>query len=352
MTRHGFCFAVFATLLAGCGAHLQPQMQPERFISSEAVTTASSTVTTVPFFQSSFSFDGSHIFRMVGKSPTLKTTTTIPTEIVPVKLIFSDGTTFDPSTVVAGLRASPIFTTAAFNAAGTTQYGDAQMRSEFWSIVKGSNYHVLLGVPHVFATVTERVPSTDGATITVSGSKQGRVQFSWLIATIEPQLIKSLGIQPTTLAFFVTSNTRVLETAGSSATFGGYHDSFHLPVSTGTGIFGTIWGAMFSSTPRDVTHVGHETVEWLNDPFYPVKSTTSPFTTNPVYHWINPETNTCNTQGQLEVADPVTTKHNFTINGYTFEDAVLLSWFSHSASSAIDGDFDLRASLKGPATPC
>jgi hypothetical protein len=303
-----------------------------------------SSVSTVPFFQSSFSFNGkTYTYRMVGKNPSLKSAVVIPTEIVPVKLIFSDGTTFDPTQVVASLRLSPLFVNAPF-AAGTTQYGDDQMRSEFWNIVANSNYHVRLGSPTVLPLVTERVSSSNGFVITVNGVKQGRVTFSWFINTIEPQLIAHFGIMPTTLAFFQTLNTRVLEPGSTTRTFGGYHDSFHLTTSSGAGIFGTIWGAMFSANTRDVTHVGHEVLEWLNDPFYP----SSP---NIVPAWRLPFTGACNGD-LLEVGDPVTLQL-FTINGYTFEDAVFLSWFSRAIpSNAIHAQYDVRNLLKTPAASC
>jgi hypothetical protein len=344
MPRYGFLAFFTAILVAGCGSGLQPSIQSQRAAESTESAAVASAATTVPFFQSSFAFNGkTYTYRMVGKNPALKSTVVIPAEIVPVKLIFSDGTMFDPTAVVGGLRTSPVFTNAPF-ISGTTQYGDAQMRGEFWKTVANSNYHVLLGAPTVLPMVTERVPSTSGFVMNVNGIKQGRVTFSWFINTIEPQLIQHFGIRPTTLAFFSTLNTRVLESGSTTRTFGGYHDSFHLTTSSGAGIFGTIWGAMFSSNTHDVTHVGHEVAEWLNDPFYP----SSP---NMVPAWKHPQTHLCN-GSLLEVGDPVATEL-FTINGYTFEDAVFLSWFSRAVpSSGIRGQYDLRNLLKSPAVSC
>lgn len=307
--------------------------------------TPAANATYVPTFQSSFSFNGTtYPYRMVGANPASGATTTIPTVIVPVKLVFPDGSVFDPTMLVPALEASPIFTTASF-AAGTTQFGDAQMRSQFFQFAANSNYHVLLGAPHVFPTVTENVPPGNGTVVTQSdGSKLGEVTFNWFMNTVQVQLIQQFGIKPSTVAFFSTANTRVLEPGSTTSTFGGYHDTFHMTSSAGPSTFATIWGAMFTSSPHDVTHVGHEVVEWLSDPFYPSNP-------NIVPAWRTPSTNVCNSN-QLEVSDPVTLDL-FTVNGYTFEDAVFLSWFAHqSPSTAIQGHYDLLNLLSGPAVSC
>jgi hypothetical protein len=327
-----------------------PTAKPTPASTPTAKPTASPTPTIgtasyVPVFQSSFTFSGTtYPFKMVGANPALGTTTTIPTGIVPVKLMFADGTVFDPTPLVPALEASPIFMNAPF-AAGNTQYGDAQMRSEFYQFAANSPYHVLLGAPRVFPTVTENVPSVDGSVVAQSnGSKLGEISFDWFMNTVQVHLIQQLGIKPTSLTFFSTANTRVLEPGSTTATFGGYHDTFHMTTSAGPSTFATIWGAMFTSNPHDVTHVGHEVVEWLNDPFYPSNP-------NIVPAWRTPGTNSCNSS-LLEVADPVTLDL-FTINGYMFEDAVFLSWFAHQTpSTAIQGHYDLLNLLSGPAVSC
>lgn len=344
MNRHHFApvLAVMYLLAVGCGTGLNAQPPTERSVLSSAESTQASTVLS---WQSSFTYAGKQYpYRMIGTSPfSNRTTTTIPTEIIPVKLIFSDGTTFDPAPVVSSLQTSPIFTNALF-AAGTTQYGDAVMRSEFWKFV-GPAYHVILARPTVLPTVTEHVSSANGHVVTgAGGTKSGIAASAWFLNTVEPDLIRKFGIKPITLAFFSTINTRLSEPGSTTTTYGGYHDSLHLTTSSGDGIFPTIWGAMFSANPRDVTHVGHELAEWLNDPFYP----SSP---NIVPSWRHPDNHSCN-GSFLEVGDPVATRL-FTVNGYTFEDAAFLSWFSRDLHSiGIEGRYDLLGQLKQPATSC
>ena len=90
-----------------------------------------------------------------------KTTTTIPTQLIPLVITINDGTTthtYDPTipdscasgqTDVNIITNSPIFTnttTWTMNGVnvGTTQYIDAFQRAEFWSLVQGTPYHLIL----------------------------------------------------------------------------------------------------------------------------------------------------------------------------------------------------------------
>ncbi|SPE34868.1 exported hypothetical protein [Candidatus Sulfopaludibacter sp. SbA3] len=99
---------------------------------------------------------------MVGRSPLSrgKTTTTIPTQIIPLVITITDGSgtvVYDPTlpdacnanrTTVSVIANSPIFTnnTWIMNGVnvGDTQYLDAFQRAEFWSLVGGSPYHLIL----------------------------------------------------------------------------------------------------------------------------------------------------------------------------------------------------------------
>jgi hypothetical protein len=100
---------------------------------------------------------------IIGRSPVNrgKTTTTIPTQIIPLVITINDGTTihtYDPTapdTCVTGnptdvsiITGSPIFTNNAWTMnginIGTTQYIDAFQRAQFWSQVQGTAYHLIL----------------------------------------------------------------------------------------------------------------------------------------------------------------------------------------------------------------
>lgn len=106
---------------------------------------------------------GTYSGTIIGRSPYLrgKTTTTIPTQIIPLIITINDGSsivTYDPTTpdtcglggatAVAVVEGSPIFTNNSWNmngaAVGNTQYIDAFQRAQFWSLVAGTPYHLIL----------------------------------------------------------------------------------------------------------------------------------------------------------------------------------------------------------------
>ena len=96
---------------------------------------------------------------------------------MPLKLIYSDGTVFDPTatmindtvSAVTAVELSPIFSTAGFAAGsvnlGVTQLGDAFQRANFWNDLSSScQYHVLLGIPTILPAQTFNVPKSAGKT--------------------------------------------------------------------------------------------------------------------------------------------------------------------------------------------
>ncbi len=297
------------------------------------------TTVTIPFWQSSFTYAGkTYSYKMVGSNPmTSPASTIVSDQIVPVELVFSDGTTLDPTTAAAGMPASPLFANGSY-AAGVTQYGDALMRSEFWKYAANENYHVLLAPPVVEPTVQVTVPAADGYTTTgANGQKTGYVTFAWFMQTIEPQIIQQLAINPNSLTLFATNSTKVLEQSGHCC-YAGYHYALQMSTIFGASIATTAWASV---TTTSVETMSHEVAEWLNDPFY----------TNHVPSWINPISKACNGT-LLEVGDPVT-NYSLTVNGYSMQDEVFYSWFSRDVPSiGINGQYDLTGNLSGPAISC
>jgi len=263
--------------------------------------------------------------------------TTVPVEIIPVQLVFSDGSTLDAGPSIGSLSASPLFAFGSY-VAGTTQYGDALMRSEFWEYASSENYHVLLETPLVEPVIREIVPAADGYTQTLpSGSKQGFVTFAWFLNTIEPQIIQQLAIDPRTLAMFATYNTKVVEQSGRCC-YAGYHDAFRISTPLGPSISTTAWASITSAS---VETMSHEVAEWLNDPFY----------TNYVPKWVEPGTGACGGV-DLEVGDPVTA-YTLSVNHYAMQDEAFYSWFSRDVPSlGINGQYDLLGKLNSPAQVC
>ncbi|MBC5825957.1 MAG: hypothetical protein GIX02_14270 [Candidatus Eremiobacteraeota bacterium] len=277
-------------------------------------------------------------FTMVGTNPmTTGRSTTVANEIVPLKLVFADGTKLDAGPEVSGLPASPLYVNASY-AEGNTQYGDALMRSEFWSYAGNENYHVLLAPPVMEATIEVTVPAADGYTTTGSnGSKIGIVSFAWFIHTIEPEIITQLRIQPTSLTIFATKSTRLLEQGGYCC-FKGYHAALNMSSPSGPATFTTAWASV---TSQAIETMSHEIAEWMNDPFY----------TNNVPRWRDPVSGGC-AGHQLEVGDPVT-GYEFTVGGFKVQDEAFYSWFSRDAPSiGINGTYDLLGKLTSPGKVC
>ena len=96
-------------------------------------------------WSSSFASEGkTWKYSMVGTNPTKgSATTTIPITIVPLLLTFSNGKSFDGTPQVSSTTSSPLFQNAPF-ISGTTQYGDAIQRAEFWKSVstKSPNFPI------------------------------------------------------------------------------------------------------------------------------------------------------------------------------------------------------------------
>ena len=293
---------------------------------------------TVPTFSTSFTYSGKkYAVKMVGTDPTTSSvTTTVNDQVVPVKLVFSNGVSLDGAAQTSTLTGSPIWINGSYPE-GTTQYGDALMRSEFWTYTQSTTYHLLLGTPTVEPTQRIVVPSADGFTTGTGSSLQGFVAYAWFIQTIEPQLLQSLSIDPHTLTIFLTQKTQVLEQNGHCC-FNGYHNSFPITISSGPATFTTAWSSVSS---KNVTHMAHEIAEWMNDPFY----------TNAVPKWVDPVSGACG-GGKLEVGDP-TASFLYTVNGYHVEDMTFYSWFTRTSPSiGINGQYDMRNMLTGPAAVC
>jgi hypothetical protein len=149
----------------------------------------------IPHWSSSFRTDGvEYPYTVLGSDPSLNQTTVIPTVIVPYRLILPDGGVFDASTdlidgvtPLAGIVNSPMFKNVTWTAGatqlGTTQFGDAVMRANFWSSIPGdrSGYHVLLSDPQILAPLVINVPPGYSQTrIDSAGARVGIVDSTWL----------------------------------------------------------------------------------------------------------------------------------------------------------------------------
>lgn len=321
---------------------------------------------TVPFFTSSFAYGGTaYPYTMVGTDPhAAPQTTTVPATIVPLRLVFPDGQVADVGSAVGAVTASPLFQPARFSS-GTTQYGDAMRRAMFWTSVKGTGYHVLLGQPTVLPVQTLKVPAGQGAIVpagaplgSVGGTQihaaatTGVVSPSWFEPALD-NLLASLHADPSGLTMILSRN--VIESDG----VGGFHSAHNVTDSTSGTPSGQqrvrtwLWAsyadpyfyAELPSIAQNIDILSHEVSEWLHDPFIG----------NAVPPWESPMPLAQAFYGcssLLETGDAAADA-GFVVGPYQLQDEAFLSWFARqSPSEAIGGRYDYLGLLGGVSPSC
>jgi len=298
---------------------------------------------------------------MVGTDPSLSNsgTTNVPVVLIPVALNFSAvGLVITPTgpacgdsdSIVDRVVNSPLFTNNDWVdltgniPVGTTQFGDAFQRMNFWQYVSSvsPNYHVMLSPVTVANAITVDVPPGIGATLTPSptcpSQMLGAVPSSLLDSVVQPT-VATLNITPGTLPIFLTYDISFVPQG-----FLGYHSM----QGNQTYIVASYIDIGFSDptvAASDVAVLSHEIGEWMNDPLLG----------NFVPPWGNLGIQT-GCSNVLEVGDPLsrniysTPTASFT---YHVQELAFASWFMGPyPSTAIDGLYSSLGSFTGPAPPC
>jgi hypothetical protein len=306
-------------------------------------------------------------FNIVGTNPANgAATTTIPTVIVPIKVVYqlrNGPMALDGTNVVPAVQNSPMFLTAEYTVGGTdlgvTQFGDALQRGEFHNLPGFSpDYHVLLGTPSIAPTVTVTVTSTSQGNLfrLRSGGLLGVVAESFF----DTQLIAQLPQYAAhTLPIFLTDNVfeSATGTLDNTCCVLGFHNSQQPPASTAkTWIYAahTEPGTFRNNVILDVQPLSHEVAEWLNDPF--VGALAAGFV-NLIPPAVLPGTGgACiinfETGDPLEAPPAVFTKIT---NGTTYhlQDEVFLPWYLHTSPSfSVNGQYTLQNTFTSPASLC
>jgi hypothetical protein len=310
--------------------------------------------TTLPNWNGVFTDNGGvYSYTMLGTNPAFGSqTTTISTVLIPLKVVFSDGTVLDATAPAFGetesplqlTKQSPLFQPVSFKPGGThvgtTQYIDAFQRANFWNIVSTSapNYHLKFHVTATEPVQTLTVPSYFGFTEVGPKDRLGYIDYSWWDGQLGVLLYR-LKIKANTLPIFINYN--IFQTS-SDFTYAGYHTAFGNPaqvyISAGfyeEGLF-TYGG--------DIVFLSHEMGETADDPFV----------NNIVPPWNNPQSpGTCS--DLLEVGDPVSDLGIgvFVLNGYAYhpEDLTFLPWFSGEIPSvSVNGWYTFGNNYSTPAT--
>ncbi len=322
----------------------------------------------LPHFVLNLSFFGTILpTAFVGGEPSTGAgTTTIPTTIIPIRVVFQDGSgSLDPTSNLPVVLQSPVFTPVSFDGIapglGFTQYGDAGQRAQFWFNTQpggiAPNYHLLLGSPNVRSTVTINIPAGSGTlTTTASGKKLGVVdEFFWSLSILFALL--GSGVTPDQLPILLTSDVALSN--GNSCCVLGFHASGFGPAATNQT---WLWASWLSpgifSTFQDSVGLSHEVSEWINDPFVGAI-----FGQTPGINWVGPyvlpgQNGAC--QFNFETGDVVEALPNGTFsiraaNGFTYhlQDIAFIWYFLHTIPSpAIGGRYTLNGIFPQPATFC
>jgi hypothetical protein len=254
--------------------------------------------------------------------------------------------------------ASPIFNDYPFMSGdtplGPTQWGDAYMRGNFWSVHGGQNsgYHVRLQVVGVTPLQVIQVPADSGFTLTFGSETLGFVDFTYLDGLIEEQTV-ALGIPPSMLTIHLAGELVAFSPTGPSAA--GFHTARDLSSITGvSGVNTYIETGTFpeqSSALRRGTGGGsvlaHEIVEWLMDPM----------ADNLAPVWQEPSAPHLCDNWAMEVADPLEwlpwTPITFNNRSYVFPDVAFLPWFGRMASNySVNGWYSMRNTLTSYSQKC
>jgi len=334
--------------MAGIAAGQKPQFEPgsERPMFTRLPATLHSprnaieaASTPLQTWNGSFTYIGTtYNYNMVGVPPVPNSSATVTTYLIPVKIVLSNGATYDPSTklsngntVTQNTVASPIFASSVdFKSGGAdmgkTQYIDAFQRANFWDTT-GNPSHLLLGGPTLKAEQTLNVPKRYGTQGVVFGFQAGLVDINYFDSQVHT-LLTNLGITPNTFAIFLTYD--VYLTQHHSCCIGGYHSSTgstSAPQSYAHATYVDHAGA----SSQDVSALSHEVGEWADDPL--------------VVN-INGNNTPC---GALENGDPLENNPNFggfpyTVNGFTYnlQDLVTLPYFGAPPSTSVNGEFTFQ----------
>ncbi|MGB7556704.1 MAG: hypothetical protein WBM04_20225 [Candidatus Korobacteraceae bacterium] len=290
----GLCQLVALTLLVCCcfsvlaSAQGSDERVTPRFVVLPAKPAApgmEAPSATLATWNGSFTYNG-HVYNynMVGADPSTNTSVTVPTFIIPIKIVINSGGTqytFDPmsipdtdvasvaglgvrNTAVAATITSPIFDTTTDYVQGgvdlgATQYLDAFQRGNFWSIVQNNpNTHVLVGGPTILPEQTLVVPAGDGGIGHPFGTLAGEVDINYFDAQINTIMTQFSQIQPNTFPIFETANVYLTQ---GGCCIGGYHSA------TGAQSYSHFTYINHSGNfSMDVSALSHEVGEWVDDP--------------------------------------------------------------------------------------
>jgi hypothetical protein len=385
-------------ILPGGYASFPPQPMPNALLSNPLISLPA---TEIPMWTYSVTAGGdlggaTYSGTIMGRNPHLpgKTTTTIPLQIVPVKVIIDNGGgdthTYDPTandgcepaghSAVDLVQNSPIFTNTTWIMdgvnVGTTQYHDAFTRASFWSLVAGTSYHLIENVT-VLPTQTLNFGSVGGTSgigenfvggglcgvLGIVNVNQLETAVNTLLASLAPTV--NIGTLPMILVNSVVSSESGDSLSGCCVL--GFHSGFYYGSATNpptnlqvTSIFDFDYSNAFGN--NDVTVIAHELGEAIFDP-----TGSNP---TPLWGLIGQDKfsgATCSNgggQNNLEVGDPLspgfTPTNEWVVAGtgpsigitYHLQELAFFSWFYGGTDLGISGHYSNNGTFTGNAILC
>jgi hypothetical protein len=311
---------------------------------------------------------------ILGSDPSIpgNASTKIPVQIIPLIISVTskdDGTivTYDPTvpdtcagghTQVELVQNSPIFQKSQWTIngvnVGNTQYIDAFQRAEFWSLLKGKNYHLTLDDTLLPAqTLSFSGHNLSFTTPSCANAQLGLVDINDLDAALVNLITGPLAgtINPGTFPIFLMKN--VVEYVAepwfdNNCCVLGYHGAFLSGLQVqiySPFVFETTGG--FGPTILNTAVLSHEIGEAINDPTGG----------NPTPPWGNVgQQGGC--QDNFEVGDPLTGtsmppvvgKNGFT---YNLQELAFIGWYyGGTAPTGAGGVYSSNGTFKGIAKPC
>jgi chitinase len=229
------------------------------------VSTVSRAQGTVPTFQYAA---GQSSYTLAGGDPGRGSTTTIPTVLVPITLLFDAKRTagkpfaMDAAPDATRILQSPVFARFAFPTGGTTQYADAMLRTTF---PKTEGWHTLLGQPTI-KPIKITIPAGYGYVLT--SKKTGGSLAVVDIEFLQRELFKQLPKQEGKLVIAVTHNTTYY--AEGDATLCCSWGTHGIDTASGNSF---VLGSYLHSAPTvvedgDVQPLTQQLGEFINDPLH------------------------------------------------------------------------------------
>lgn len=312
---------------------------------------------TIPFYTGEVKspLDGkTYTYKIVGKNPAVPPAEETVIPFIPIVLVmkFPSGS-LDPTqpgcnddkSVQDRFFKGPDFEKTPLTSngvdLGTVELDDAFQRAEFWTILSGPDYHLVLkpAVPPI--VVTKDAPlgsySFDGV---CSGSNHIEGVVNW---TRYDEMIKDLAEQyakPTEIPLVLTYN--VITLAGGCPCVLGWHSAFARKDGRGTQVYAAaVYNdhGIFYDYPdvADIHAWTHEIGEIYNNPFVD-NATPAWGHTGQVF----------GCQADLEVGDPLTfDSFEHTYNGFRYhpQELAFFSWFYRTPSTGTGGRFSFKGTF-------